>query len=135
MLILMMVLYGLFGLLGILVLAPNTFPGADLAVFQQAGQDLVNSGNPYLSNETAHYNFQYRYPPLLAMVIPLLGWPPLWYALLVGIDGHRLLLLVGGRRMVRPAADRDAGRGVGAGAHQRQRAADPHAAPGAHPSL
>ena len=82
MLILMMVLYGLIGLLGILVLAPNTFPGADLAVFQQAGQDLVNSGNPYLSNETAHYNFQYRYPPLLAMVIPLLGWPPLWYALL-----------------------------------------------------
>ena len=81
-LIVMMVFYGLFGLLGILVLAPNTFPGADLAVFQQAGHDLVTSGNPYLMNETAHYNFQYRYPPLLAMVIPLLGWPPLWYVLL-----------------------------------------------------
>ena len=78
----MIALYGLIGLLGILVLAPNTFVGADLAVFQQAGADLFQLGNPYASNETAHYNFQYRYPPLLAMVIPVLGWPPLWYALL-----------------------------------------------------
>ena len=83
-LIVMMALYGLIGLIGVIVLAPNTFPGADLAVFQQAGEDLLASGNPYLSNETAHYNFQYRYPPLLAMVIPILGWPPLWYALLFG---------------------------------------------------
>jgi len=78
----MILLYGLIGLLGVIVLAPNTFPGADLAVFQQAGSDLLNTGNPYASNATAHYNFQYRYPPLLAMVIPLVGWPPLWYALL-----------------------------------------------------
>ncbi len=77
-----LIMYGLFGLLGLVVLAPNTFPGADLAVFQQAGNDLLASGNPYASNDTAHYNFQYRYPPLLAMVIPVLGWPPLWYALL-----------------------------------------------------
>lgn len=79
---LILVFYGLFGLLGVVVLAPNTFPGADLAVFQQAGQDLYATGNPYASNEIAHYNFQYRYPPLLAMVIPVLGWAPLWYALL-----------------------------------------------------
>lgn len=77
-------LYGLIGLVGILVLAPNTFVGADLAVFQQAGDDLLTHGNPYASNATAHYNFQYRYPPLLAMLIPVLGWPPLWYALLIG---------------------------------------------------
>lgn len=77
-----LIMYVLFGLLGLVVLAPNTFPGADLAVFQQAGNDLLATGNPYASNETAHYNFQYRYPPLLAMVIPVLGWPPLWYALL-----------------------------------------------------
>lgn len=81
---LMVVLYGLVGLVGIVVLAPNTFPGADLAVFQQAGEDLFTRGDPYASNGTAHYNFQYRYPPLLAMVIPLLGWEPLWYALLAG---------------------------------------------------
>ena len=75
-------LYCLIGLVGIAVLAPNTYVGADLAVFQQAGQDLLEQGNPYFSNDTAHYNFQYRYPPLLAMVIPVLGWPPLWYVLL-----------------------------------------------------
>jgi hypothetical protein len=77
-----LVFYALFGLLGLAVLAPNTFPGADLAVFQQAGHDLLTRGNPYASNATAHYNFQYRYPPLLAMFIPVLGWPPLWYVLL-----------------------------------------------------
>lgn len=81
-LIVIVILYGLFGLLGVVVLAPNTFPGADLAVFQQAGNDLFSTGNPYASNEAAHYNFQYRYPPLLSMVIPVLGWPPLWYGLL-----------------------------------------------------
>jgi hypothetical protein len=75
-------LYGMVGVVGILVLAPNTFVGADLAVFQQAGDDLLARGNPYASNATAHYNFQYRYPPLLAMVMPVLGWAPLWYALL-----------------------------------------------------
>ena len=78
----MIVLYSLVGLLGIIVLAPNTFVGADLAVFQQAGSDLLTHGDPYASNAEAHYNFQYRYPPLLAMVIPILGWDPLWYALL-----------------------------------------------------
>ena len=78
----MMLFYGLFGLLGLIILAPNTFPGADRAVFEQAAQDLYTVGNPYASNATAHYNFQYRYPPLLAMVFPVLGWPPLWYALL-----------------------------------------------------
>lgn len=78
----MVVIYGLFGLIGIVILAPNTFPGADLAVFRQAGEDLLTRGDPYASNATAHYNFQYRYPPLLAMVIPILGWEPLWYALL-----------------------------------------------------
>lgn len=80
----MIILYGLLGLLGIAVLAPNTFVGADLEVFQQAGRDLLVHGDPYASNATAHYNFQYRYPPLLAMVIPVLGWEPLWYALLFG---------------------------------------------------
>jgi len=79
----MTVLYGLVGLTGVVVLAPNTFVGADLAVFQRAGDDLLTVGDPYASNDTAHYNFQYRYPPLLAMVIPVLGWPPIWYALLV----------------------------------------------------
>ena len=78
----MVVLYGLVGLVGLAALAPNTFVGADLAVFQQAGHDLYGLGDPYVSNATAHFNFQYRYPPLLAMLMPVLGWPPLWYVLL-----------------------------------------------------
>lgn len=78
----MVALYSLLGLVGVLVLAPNTFVGADLAVFQQAGRDLLTEGNPYAANATAHYNFQYRYPPLLAMLIPVLGFPPIWYGLL-----------------------------------------------------
>ncbi len=79
----LIVAYAGLGVLGILVLVPNTFVGADLAVFRQAGDDLLRHGNPYASNAAAHYNFQYRYPPLLAMLIPVLGWPPLWFALLV----------------------------------------------------
>ena len=58
-------LYGLIGLVGVVILAPNTFVGADLAVYQQAGQDLIERGNPYASNADAQYNSQYRYPPLL----------------------------------------------------------------------
>jgi hypothetical protein len=80
----MMALYILFGLLGIFVSAPNTFVGADLSVYQRAGNDLLSIGDPYASNATAHFNFQYRYPPLLAMLMPLLGWPPVWFALLWG---------------------------------------------------
>jgi hypothetical protein len=78
----MIVMYVLFGLLGIFVSAPNTFVGADLGVYQRAGSDLLASGDPYVSNATAHFNFQYRYPPLLAMLMPLLGWPPIWFGLL-----------------------------------------------------
>jgi hypothetical protein len=79
---LMIGLYVLFGLLGIFVSAPNTFVGADLGVYQRAGSDLLATGDPYASNATAHFNFQYRYPPLLAMFMPLLGWPPIWFGLL-----------------------------------------------------
>ncbi|HET6381264.1 MAG TPA: glycosyltransferase 87 family protein [candidate division Zixibacteria bacterium] len=77
-----LVLYGLLGLALIAFLAPSTFIGADLAVYQRAGRDLLEQGNPYASAAELPYVFQYRYPPLLAMLIPVLGWPPLWYALL-----------------------------------------------------
>jgi hypothetical protein len=80
----MLVFYGLFGLLGVAVLAPNTFIGADLETFQRAGDSLWSQGDPYAANAGQGYNFQYRYPPLLAMLMPILGWPPLWYALMVG---------------------------------------------------
>ena len=37
---------------------------------------------PYSGQSDLGQENQYRYPPLLAMVIPVLGWPPLWYGLL-----------------------------------------------------
>lgn len=80
----MLVFYGLFGLLGIAILAPNTFIGADLETFQLAGDALWTQGDPFAANAGRGYNFQYRYPPLLAMLIPVLGWPPLWYAIMAG---------------------------------------------------
>lgn len=99
---LIVVLLG-YGVLAILLLgfmAPGTFIGADLAVYQHAGRDLLQHGNPYYSTDLAGYTFQYRYPPLLAMLIPVLGWPPLWYALLAAATGATFLI---GVRMAGPA--------------------------------
>lgn len=75
-------LYGLLGLLLIAFLAPSTFPGADLGIYQRAGRDLLAHGDPYYSSPQFPYVLQYRYPPLLAMLMPVLGWPPLWFGLL-----------------------------------------------------
>ncbi len=77
-------LYGAMGLALIAFLAPSTFIGADLEVYQRAGRDLIAEGNPYASTAAYPYVFQYRYPPLLAMLMPVLGWEPLWYALMAG---------------------------------------------------
>ena len=79
------VVFGLYGLLGLLLiafLAPSTFPGADLGIYQRAGRDLLEHGDPYYSSAQLPYVLQYRYPPLLAMLMPVLGWPPLWFGLL-----------------------------------------------------
>jgi Glycosyltransferase family 87 len=81
-LIVMVVLYMAFGLLGVIFLAPNTFVGADHATYQRASDALWQHGDPYFGSLGYGYNFQYRYPPLLAMVWPILGWAPLWWALL-----------------------------------------------------
>jgi hypothetical protein len=78
----MLGLYGLLGLLLIAFLAPSSFPGADLSIYQRAGRDLLAHGDPYHSSSQLPYVFQYRYPPLLAMLMPVLGWPPLWFGLL-----------------------------------------------------
>jgi hypothetical protein len=79
---LMLLVYGVLAVLLLGFMAPGTFPQADLNVYRHAGNDLLQHGNPYYSADLAGYTFQYRYPPLLAMLMPLLGWPPLWYALL-----------------------------------------------------
>jgi hypothetical protein len=74
--------YVFFGLLGIMVLAPNTFVGADWATYGRAADDLWLRGDPYL-NANVSYNFQFRYPPFLAVIWPVVGWLPVWWALLI----------------------------------------------------
>lgn len=76
-------LYLLLGLLGAWYLMDTTQVGADLATYQRAGEALWKTGDPYANALSVPEDYRYRYPPLLAMVIPVLGWPPLWYALIL----------------------------------------------------
>lgn len=75
-------LYLALGIAGAVYLAPTTVIGQDLATYQRAGELLWSGENPYSGQSNLGQENQYRYPPLLAMVIPVLGWPPLWYGLL-----------------------------------------------------
>jgi hypothetical protein len=75
-------LYLALGLAGAIYLAPTTVVGQDLATYQRAGDLLWSGENPYSGQSDLGQEEQYRYPPLLAMVIPVFGFPPLWYALL-----------------------------------------------------
>jgi hypothetical protein len=103
-LVLVLVLYGAFALALIAFLAPSTFIAADLEVYQRAGRDLLERGDPYASTADFPYVFQYRYPPLLAMLMLLLGWPPLWYALMAAATLATFLIGVrlGGRSYLLP---------------------------------
>jgi hypothetical protein len=85
-------LYGALGLALLAFLAPSTFIGADLEVYQRASRDLYTQGNPYASAPDYPYALQYRYPPLLAMLMPLLGWPPIWYGLMAAATIGTFLL-------------------------------------------
>jgi hypothetical protein len=78
----LVVLYLGLGLLGAWYLFDTTSVGADLATYQRAGDALWSSGDPYAQVASLPEDYRYRYPPLLAMVIPVLGWPPLWFALI-----------------------------------------------------
>jgi hypothetical protein len=75
--------YLLLGLLGAWYLLDTTQVGADLATYQRAGDALWTAGDPYANAAGVPEDYRYRYPPLLAMLIPVLGWPPLWYGLIV----------------------------------------------------
>jgi hypothetical protein len=74
--------YLVLGLLGAWYLADTTSIGADLATYQRAGDALWTTGDPYAGAADVPEDYRYRYPPLLAMVIPALGWPPVWFALI-----------------------------------------------------
>jgi hypothetical protein len=75
-------LYLVLGLAGALYLVPTTVIGQDLDTYQRAGELLWAGQDPYSGQADVGQDYQYRYPPLLAMVIPILGWPPLWFGLL-----------------------------------------------------
>jgi len=75
--------YLILGLLGAWYLTDTTQVGADLATYQRAGEALWTTGDPYANAAAVPEDYRYRYPPLLAMVIPVLGWPPLWYSLIL----------------------------------------------------
>ena len=75
-------LYLFLGLIGAWYLSDTTQAGADLATYQRAGEALWTTGDPYAANASVPEDYRYRYPPLLAMVIPVLGWPPLWFSIM-----------------------------------------------------
>jgi hypothetical protein len=75
-------LYLLFGVLGAVYLWGSTSPGADHATYARAAGALWSTGDPYADAAAYPEDYRYRYPPLLAMVFPVLGWAPLWYLLI-----------------------------------------------------
>jgi hypothetical protein len=62
---------------------PQLHFGQDLRVYQAAGQDLYTSGSPYVSSPGRPEETQFRYPPLLAILAPVLTFEPVWYTLMV----------------------------------------------------
>ena len=64
--------YLVVGLVGAWMLWGTTDIGADLATYQRAGEALWTTGDPYADNAEMPADYRYLYPPLLAMVIPVL---------------------------------------------------------------
>jgi hypothetical protein len=93
-------LYLVLGLLGAWYLSGTTAVGADLGTYQRAGEALWTIGDPWSAPTDVPEDYRYRYPPLLAMVIPVLGWPPLWFAL---IAAATVVPMVVGYRVAGPA--------------------------------
>jgi hypothetical protein len=87
-------LYLVLGIAGAWYLADTTAVGADLATYQRAGHALWTTGDPWAEAASVPEDYRYRYPPLLAMVIPVLGWPPLWYALIAAATVVPILFAV-----------------------------------------
>ncbi|MEO6577582.1 MAG: glycosyltransferase 87 family protein [Candidatus Limnocylindria bacterium] len=90
-------LYLVAGLAMAAFLVDSTAVGADLGTYQRASRDLWDSGNPYLSAATVSEDFRYRYPPLLAMLRPLVDFAPAWYAILVVASAVPIWLAVHSR--------------------------------------
>ena len=93
-------IYLAFGLFGAWYLVDTTAVGADLATYQRAGEALWTTGDPWAASAAFPEDYQYRYPPLLAMVIPVLGWAPVWFGL---VGAATLVPLVVAYRVAGPA--------------------------------
>lgn len=87
-------LYGAAGLAIASLLVESTAVGADLATYQRAAADLWESGDPYRSAPEVTEDFRYRYPPLLAMLRPLLDTPVIWYAIIAVCTAYPIWLAV-----------------------------------------
>jgi hypothetical protein len=74
-------LYLLFGVLGAIYLWGSTSAGADFATYQRAAAALWSTGDPYADAALFPEDYRYRYPPLLAMLFPVVSWAPLWFGL------------------------------------------------------
>ena len=85
-------LYLALGIAGAVFLAPTTVIGQDLDTYRRAGELLWAGQDPYSGQAEIGQDYRYRYPPLLALVIPILGWPPLWYGLLAVATGATIWL-------------------------------------------
>lgn len=85
-------LYLALGVAGAVYLAPTTVVGLDLETYQRAGDLLWAGRDPYSGQASLGQEYQYRYPPLLALVIPVLGWPPLWFGLMAAATAATIWL-------------------------------------------
>lgn len=75
-------MYGAAGLAMAWFLVDSTAVGADLGTYQRASRNLWEHGNPYLDASQVGADFRFRYPPLLAMLGPLLAVPAIWFGLI-----------------------------------------------------
>ena len=88
------VLYALAGIVVGSFFLESTVVGADLGTYQRASRDLWVYGDPYRSAGWVDADFQYRYPPLLAMMRPLLETPPAWYLITAVATGYPIFVAV-----------------------------------------
>jgi hypothetical protein len=59
----------------------NLSPAADFETYDRGGRFLYSAGNPYAANAGIFFEHHYRYPPLLAMTMPVLKY--MWFPLCV----------------------------------------------------
>lgn len=87
-------MYAAAGLAMAWFLVDSTAVGADLGTYQRASRNLWEHGNPYLDASAVGEDFRFRYPPLLAMLGPLLDLPVLWFGLLAVCTAFPIWLAV-----------------------------------------